>query len=254
MAENFPQIHQTPTPAYETAPARQLEVSHTESHDFALNRDAALAEKWGDQLKATLEEGIPSSWTPIGGGSRNVMAGEIAGKCFVAKLRSNRLDEGDGRMTAEEWDKVFIMPRQQVYAHESILNELQLAPEIKSAVANESVQEAVRHMGFKGLSFIEPIMGVVSRSPSGVLPYNKYLAEELGRPQPKTEKFLVYEHIEGSSPAPEQGRELEQVVSASLLQQGIRPGDLRADHFLVDTNGVVHLLDTEQYTPMPQVQ
>jgi hypothetical protein len=229
---------------------RQLEISHHGQVDIVLNHDAALAQQWGGTLIDTFRDGIPSSWEVIGGGDRHVMAGEVDGKEFVVKLRNKRLLEGDAQVSPEEWSNTFVAPRKQVYAAESIVNEMKLAPVVKAALATDEVQQEVQQLGFNGVSLVEPILGVIARSPDRNLPYSDRLAEFRGKYRPTTDKYLVYEYIAGVIPDADQGKVLEEVVGAALRNIGIDPeqGDLRPDHFIIDATGRVHLLDTEMYT------
>lgn len=230
---------------------RQVEISHRGQVDIVANRDSDLFTKWGEKLREIFYEGVPSEWSPTG--RPNIMIGDVDGKRFLVKLKERRLEKGDAQMTEDEWAKEFAAPRNLVYAEESVLNEMKLSPQIKAALSTNEVQTKVQELGFNSISFIEPIIGGVSRSPNPDLPYAKNL-KEIGWHSPDTDKFMVYEFIEGVEPEEQTGIALKTIVAEALSKTHIEAengGDLRGDHFLVDDDGNIHLLDAERFTHTP---
>lgn len=227
---------------------RQLEISHTGQCDFILNHDAELAEQWGTRLKEVFQDGIPSSWQAIGGGGANVMMGEIDGKRFIAKLRNKRIDEGDTQMSDEEWAGTFGVSRKVAYAEESITQEMRLAPKIKAALDTDETQMTIWELGLgvNKVTLVEPILGVVSRSPDVDLPYARHLMD-LGWHGPQADKFLVYEWVKGDRIDGDRGEALVGIIRDAMHRGGVQESDLRADQLLVSPEGNAYLLDTEEY-------
>ena len=227
---------------------KQLEVTHEGHSDFILNNDAALAKEWGPRLKEFFRDGVPLAWQVMGGGGKNVMMGEIDGKRFVAKLRNKRLDDGDLRMSDDEWGSVFGPSRRVVRADESLTSEMHMAPKIKEALKTDEVHAAIQESGtgISGVMLAEPIMGVVSRMPNPELPYAKHLTE-LSWHGPTADKFIVYEWLEGVRPTEQQGNALMEIVTEGLHRGNVQESDLRADQFIVSPSGTAYLMDTEEF-------
>jgi hypothetical protein len=223
------------------AALRQFEISHQKrAVDITLNRDAELAPEWGTRLRETFRDGLPSDWKNIEGVSSHVTMGEIDGKQFIAKMKIRRLERGDAQMSAEQWAKTFVAPREAVYAEESMLNEMSLSPQIKAALATHEVREKVRKLGFDEVFFVEPIIGVVERASD---------SQGVRVRGAEADKFLVYEYVAGDRPEPNEGKMLKEIVDEALRKASIEAGDLRGDQFLIDGDKV-HLLDAELYRPL----
>ncbi len=124
------------------------------------------------------------------------------------------------------------------YALAGILNEIVLSPKIKRLVSSLPFQNIARDYGFAGFDFVEPIAGLVEKSPQG---YYKYLVY----PNKKNIEFPIsVNNFRKIIKVCEKLRKL-------FLENGIHPHDLRESQFIVTQDGLgsyLHLVDIEAYT------
>ncbi len=231
--------------AESSTPERNIEVLHFEDTDVILNTNADLV-IWGHKLADVFKDGPePEGWEPIEGG---ILRGEVDGKLFVVKQKQHGRDaselEGYMRRHSSMSEDEQAAVKKTFYSWNSVLSELTVAPKVKRLLEDDEAQEIVKQAGFNGISYTEPILGVVTRTGDG-----------------ETKKALVYEYIENqghlnyTALQSEYGidedhrRWLVNKLHDYFREHHVFPGDSGMRHILFDSELNLHLIDAEAYIP-----
>ena len=231
---------QPPTPEHA---GRQLEVIHNPNTDIIINHAAKL-NLWGPRLADACQDGIPAELTqPADPDYDHVTYREIGGQAFCVKERVHMSDEAElDQMRASPDFGIADLNRKELYALNSLVSEMKLAPDIGRVLADPATQQALARIGFSGgITFVDPIIGVVDR-PSG-------------------RKYMVYEYIPATLELRrdhdftwQQADAAVGVVRERLLGAGIKTGDLQTRQILSpikrppDGRRELYLIDAEAFT------
>lgn len=230
-------------PEQESAPLPK--IIHNPQTDLILNHHSQFT-AW-PELIAAFYDGKPSDWSPYNN-AEHLFTGEVADQKLLVKERLFRAGP-DGlarlREAAQESENEQAH-KTKFYGYESLAREIELAPLVHAVTNSEAAQEMAKTHGFSGISYVEPLMGVITKYPE--------------HPEYNT-KSTVYEYIPGTKQlddlgeepewTPEDVAELTQALGALLEQGGIAPLDLGPGQILVDNNRQLYLIDTEGYAKTP---
>lgn len=116
-------------------------------------------------------------------------------------------------------------------AMSSILSEVRLSRKVRSLVMSQGFQEIAKTHGFRGITFVEPILAFV---------------------QHRTRlRFMVYPYVENKGFQKEQYKEIPSFVSElrnAFQLAGIVPHDLSPRQIMIDAGNNLILCDIEAYT------
>lgn len=211
-------------------PDGHIEITHFPAVDLLMNRDARHA-FLGSTLVEAFGEGIPSGWPALSEDDTNIFTGEIDGHELAAKLRCHVGGSDDLKTIRESKEKGFPVPR-HLFAFNSVVNELSLAPRIKRLMQSREAQEAAVANGFKGVNYVEPIAAFIDKRTK--------------------QKGTVYERVDspGASELAHPGTGRETVayrLKGLLINFGVRPVDFKSEHLLVDAENWLRLVDAEAF-------
>ena len=225
----------------EYIPGRQLEILHfpKEGVDVALNRWMEFS-SYGSRLAEEWRHGLPNSWVTSSEGKGNTAIGEVDGHQFFAKQR--RLTDSPETLhimrTTDELDPY--LPgggRPEIYAYNSILNELHIAPAVATVLNSPEVQQVVAASGFAGIRLAEPLMGVIDR-------------------KREDQKWVIYDYVPDATPLSSASTygliendyaALIKMLREHFLDVGITPNDFYDRQLLVDVNLNLFLIDIEGF-------
>jgi len=219
----------------ENAQQKHFEVINLEKVDIVVNNDA-LSPPEATKLKELFKNGIPDSWQQSPTGSRFHYDSPKRPRYF-AKTRQGSFPGGFNRETIRKRETSIIFERRRVYAFNSVVNEISLAPTVKAIVHSEEAQAIAREHGFKKLHFIEPLMAIIEKQ-TGL-------------------KTVIYRYVSGKNTSliPDFGRgkrlrkkvtELTERLRILFRENGISPLDLHEHQFILNRKGA-HLCDTEGF-------
>lgn len=115
--------------------------------------------------------------------------------------------------------------------------ELAFSKTIRTVLQQDSVQQFVKERGFSGIRYIEPICALI--------PIQK---PEVPR------KCVIYPFVKCVVSTFSRNDELEEIsdfLKTRLKEVGIDPEDLLPRQFIIDAEGMLWLIDTEGYAPIP---
>jgi hypothetical protein len=229
-------IQETPRP----------EVVHFAAADIVINHQAAEGAPIDELIDQFKDGEIPDTWTP--GFSDNHGTAEIAGRKFFAKVKiaSGKLNyESLKELKQQQAEEVQLSVEgleseiARLKRANSVLSEIRLSGTIERIMGSEDAQKIARDYGFNGVGFKGPILSVTDR--------------RSGR------KSMVYDYIEGETLADmdlsgreqaldkDQKKQLAEAFRTFLHENGVEASDIDSRQFIVDKEGSLHLIDTEQY-------
>jgi len=131
------------------------------------------------------------------------------------------------------------------YASESILNEMELANEIKTIVNSEEVQKIFREVGIEKVHFLEPIAGIINRNTRIKTKFYRFIKENI----PEWKKLI---HIDAPPKSTAVFDEKIERLGNVFKNHSIYPGDLDNRQFIVKKNYdtqklTLYVIDTEEY-------
>jgi hypothetical protein len=240
---------QPATPAPVVPPRVPVEIRHTNTRDIIANRehtDTGLV----NRAVAEVSDGIPETWhrIPTDDPDKEYYTDSPTNPTLFAKSRgvspagyreSIARTQADTSLT--ETEKTDIIGA--IKAHNSVLHEIQIAPDVERAFAAEEVQQMVRDHGYDSISLVKPLAAIVDKTTG--------------------EKTVVYPWQEGyqvfgtdpddpdevipTSPEYDQVDEVTGRLFDHLWDYGIRANDLSLIQVIVraDPSGRKHLFVTD---------
>jgi hypothetical protein len=238
-------------PSKEASTRKHYEILHYPHIDVVINNGsskAGLALQIAEAFKSGLEN-IPDGWEQTGQNIR-MARGRIDGVNLFAKPKAH-----SGPTFYEERENMYERAVRNNYSKKgfrhalrvgqvlnSVLNEVALSPKVKELVASPEAQAIVKERGFGGISFVEPIVGMVDKSTG--------------------KRTVVYESIPDVQPLGTDRINVQYGLTSQTIpmfyhrfytlfeKNGIKPNDLAERQFLVDPNDNLHLIDIEAYYQM----
>lgn len=147
---------------------KDLDIIHGETYDGIINRRYPDQDKVG-RLWEEVQNGIPDSWQQVFPESTNsLFVNSTEDPEFIGKTRNNatpvqyRVDKA--KLTEAE-ARIGYAPesRKSISAHNSIVNEFSLTPDIKDVLASDEVTALVQDQGFRDIGYVEPLVGLIRR-------------------------------------------------------------------------------------------
>lgn len=222
---------------------KPIEIIHNAEVDIIINNTAEQA-AWGQKLAQEFQDGIPEGWEAFDPDYANVLLGEVDGKLFVVKTRTGLGGHPiEDLKTAGPEGITRGYTKAQSYAKHSVTSEIRMAPDIQEVLNGESVQEVVKRLNFKGISYVAPIIAITDRQTGA--------------------KSTVYEYIDGvrriidreSGIDNMQRHHLLDSLRDELAKAGIQPADFNSRQVLINNEGQLYLIDTEGWTKQePQLE
>lgn len=216
---------------------KQLEIIHTPEVDIVVNHDAELAGHT-PVLRELFKGGIPDTWMDLeltGADNANVFTATVDGQALVAKRR--QWADGSADLAAVRQKKAEgITDLRHIYAVNSVLSEVVLAPKIKRLLQSREAETIISGFGFTRIEYAEPIIAYVIRATGekGAV-YGKVEESDW-----RFDRFPVG-HFEDAT------KHLRRL----LKEFGIRPMDFKSKHLLLDGQDGLHLIDTEMFHVSP---
>jgi hypothetical protein len=233
-------------PSLSEVPVKAVEVLHYPDSDIVLNNSAKLS-LWGPKLADAFQSGVPKSWEPVSPAAPHVVSGVIDGKRFAAKTRLNNLSAIEFQQLREipsnEHERWYSNTRTELNAFSSITSEMYLASAVQAVVSSPHVQDLAHALGFEDLTFVEPILGVVSRNRGAYV-------DKIGVYDYIPEAFSLDTKLARDIPGWDHDgyRAFEAGLIQSFTDAGINPADLNPKRILLDRELHGFLIDSEGYT------
>ena len=235
---------------------RPVEIIHFRERDVIINNDSEYAHL-GHQLAELFKDGVPEDWQPLGptqdeydeidepdhpalfGPKTGSALGEVAGVRFMVKPKyAGGIKNYNKRKEPPEYpDYTHEWSIKMARLFNSVLNEIAIAPQVKSITASHEAQELARKYGYKSVRFIEPIIAIIDKKTG--------------------DKSLVYEYIEDAQsmslniPTPRYWLDNKFVTEFDhlLWRNGIESNDHGGEQqFIFDKKKNLYHIDAESYS------
>lgn len=232
-------ISSAPTPEVSS---RTYKILHFPDSDVIVNQDADKANLAPKLIELFKEEGTPAGWKVFShqeqeddldvGPKVGMAMGEVDGVSFFLKTKEESGKEiYKANKESKESEEESLHYWQQL---NSVLPEVAMSPAVKRIVVCDEAQEIAKEFGFKGISFVEPVIAVIYRKTG--------------------KKSLIYEYIPGAKDldlhmgliSPEVNA-YNKKLNQLFIKHGFEPNDAGASQTLLDPSGYLHLIDIELF-------
>ena len=247
---------------------RTKEIVHFHNADAILNLDAEDSAS-ARSLAEVLSDGIPESWSSLLRDEKVIAyIGEHEGKKYISKIKYStdsdaikEVQEDLARDKDEYGDQYAREVARARYRATSVTGELSLAPRVKRIVAQDQIQELVKPLGFKTITYVEPVLAIIDKQTgqkSIIYPFiegTETLLESTGNAEGATEPLDSTDKLNWWPEEKEQDKlrdryaDLSEAFKDVFYANGIEPNDLGAHQILVKGDEL-YLVDAELFVPL----